>query len=64
LVAARGRICQRSDIDVNESFTGILEINCYAIANDGLDLPQPPVRLGRMSDEVAGHEMRCHSVSP
>jgi len=64
LVAVRGGICQQSDIDVNESFTGILEINGYAIANDRLDLTQSPVRLGRMSDEVAGHQMCCHSVLP
>ena len=57
-----GGVDQWRKVHVNESFTGILEINGNAISDDRLDLAEAPVGLVRVADEISWNEVRSHSV--
>ena len=59
-VAVRLNLDQRNHGRIDKAFAGILEIDGDALPIDRLDLAEPPIPLGRMTDECARDEEFGH----
>ncbi len=44
---------ERDDAGVDQDFAGIFEIHRDPAVDDGLDLPDAPIRLLRVADEIS-----------
>lgn len=58
---------QVNHVTIDKHLAHVLEIHGHAIADDGLDLPQPPVLLSGVADPEARDEDTeafCHGIVP
>src|SRR5215469_12847608 len=57
-------LLESDESDVDEAFSGMLEIDGHALPDHGLDLAQPPIRLARVPYPHARHQPACHPALP